>query len=320
MQTHHADTLRESVVSVLGAPPDPAPLQPEVLDIVAGDGFRREHIKYQVSPGDWSYAYLLIPNTLRAQTPAIYCHHRQSGGFKIGKSEIVGDEGDKEHAIGLELVKRGYVVFAPDAIGFGERRSPGSDGDGYDLAYNFHLFALRLLRGETLLRKVIWDVSRGIDYLETRSEVDSRFIGFVGYGYGGRMALWATAMEPRIKAAVAHCGVITYREHIKRGDWFQVEFVVPRLMQVADVHHILSLIAPRPFLLSTTDGDDQSADAIEIYQKTLPIYEKQGTANRMALYRYRGAQAFAPHMRTNAYNWLDSWLSLDTALPGRSQL
>ncbi len=115
-------------------------------------------------------------------------------------------------------------------------------------------------------------------------------------------------MEPRIRAAVAHNGVVTYREHMRRGEWFQAEFVVPRLMQVADVHHILSLVAPRPFLLSTTNGDSQSTDAMEIYQKTLPIYEKQGAANRVSIYRYKSGDGFEPHIRANAYNWLDSWL------------
>lgn len=308
MQPNYADTLRASVTAVLGAPPDPAPLEPQILDVAAEKGYRREHVKYQVSPGDSSYAYLLIPNQLRAAAPVIYCHHRHNNTFRLGKSEIVGLGGDKNHAIGVELVKRGYIVFAPDALGFGERRSPESDGDTFDLAYNFHQLALRLLRGETLLKKVLWDMSRGLDYLETRTEIDSRFIGFMGHGYGGKMAIWSMATDSRIRAAVAHCGVVTYRAHVKRGDWFQVEFVVPRLMQVADLHHILGLIAPRPCLISTTEDDPQSADADEIYRKTLPTYEKMGVGNRLSFYRYPGGDVLEPHMRYNAYNWLDSWL------------
>src|SRR5579859_5320092 len=174
MQAHHADTFRESVSAVLGAPPDPAPLMPQVLDVVACPGYRREHIKYQVSPGDWSYAYLLIPDNLRAPVPVVYAHHRHT--FKWGKGEIMGMGGDPDQAIGPELVSRGYAVFAPDAIGFGERRSAESDGDVYDQGYSFHQLALRLLRGETLLKKILWDVSKGIDYLETRTEVNSRFM------------------------------------------------------------------------------------------------------------------------------------------------
>ena len=171
-----------------------------------------------------------------------------------------------------------------------------------------HQLALRLLRGETLLKKVLWDISAGLDYVESRAEVDGRFIGFMGYGYGGKLAIWAAAMDKRIRAAVAHSGVVTYREQVKRGTWFPPEFVVPRLMQVADIDHITSMIAPRPILLSTVDDDPQSADAETIYQKTLLIYGRHGVSNRLTHYRYPAANRFAPYMRYNAYNWLDSWL------------
>ncbi len=308
MQVQHTDTFREAVLSVLGAPPDPAPLQPEIVEVVAQEGFRREKIKYQVSPNDWAYAYLLIPDALKTPVPAIYVHHRRGADWTLGKSEAAGLSGDPDYALALELVKRGYVAFAPDALGYEERRSPDSDGEKYDAAWNFNQLGVRLLRGETLLKKVVWDVSRGIDFLETRTEVDSRFIGFIGHGYGGKMALWAMALEPRIRAAVAHCGIVTYREHLRRGEWLQAEFIVPRLMQVADVHHILTMIAPRPFLLSTTEEDPQSSDAWEVYQKALPVYDSQGIANRLAFYRYPGKEMLKPNMRLNAYNWLDSWL------------
>jgi hypothetical protein len=327
MQIHQKDTFREAVTAVLGAPPDPAPLQPQVLDVVVENGYRREHIKYQSGLGDWSFAYLLIPLNLSAAAPTLYCHHRHSS-YKIGKAEIVGLEGEKNHALGVELVRRGYVVFAPDAVGYGERRSPTSDGDSYDAAFAQHQLNLRLLRGETLLKKLLWDLSCGIDYLETRSEVDSRFLGMIGHGYGGKMALWGAAMDGRIRAAVAHGGVLTYREQLRRGVWFQPEFVVPRLMQVADLNHILSLVAPRPFLLSIANPS-YLPDVTEVYEKARTVYEKQGAANRLSLYKYidiraeAGANGGTPEappvvnpnlevfdttMRRSVYNWLDSWL------------
>ncbi|MHB8625675.1 MAG: dienelactone hydrolase family protein [Aggregatilineales bacterium] len=308
MQAQFTDTFRASVLSVLGAPPDLAPLLPEVIEVVPGDGFRREKVKYQVSSGDWAFAYLLIPNKLSAATPTVYVHHRRAESLALGKSEAVGLDGDKNYALALELVQRGYVVFAPDALGFEDRRAPDSSGEDYDREYVFHQLALRLLRGETLLKKVLWDVSRGIDYLETRTEVDSRFLGFVGSGYGGQMALWAAALEPRIRAAVAHGGVLSYRQHFKRGEWLRPEFIVPRLMQVADVQHVLTLIAPRPFLLATTLDDPQSADVQELYEKALPVYTKYGATNRLALYCYMGNGPFSLAMRQSLYTWLDSWL------------
>jgi len=56
MQTHHADTLRESVVSVLGAPPDTAQLQLRWISVVPGAESRGGHVKGQVNHGEWSDA------------------------------------------------------------------------------------------------------------------------------------------------------------------------------------------------------------------------------------------------------------------------
>jgi pimeloyl-ACP methyl ester carboxylesterase len=313
MRTITPDQFRESLIVLLGAAPESAPLLPVVLDVQGCPGYRREHIKYQVSPGDWAFAYLLVPNELRSAAPVIYCHHDHNYNFKLGKTEIVTPDGDRDFAIGPELVGRGYIVFAPDAVGFGERRSPKSTGSQFDLEYNFQLLAAKLLRGDTLLRKVISDVSRGIDYLETRSEVDSRQIGFLGQGYGALMALWATALEPRIRAAVAHGGIVTLREQIKRGEWMQPEFVVPRLANLADLPDVLSLVAPRPFLLSA--AGPRSADAAEVYVRTRPVYQKQGAVNRFSLYRYRSGDDFEAMMRVRIYSWLDSWINLNSVLP-----
>jgi dienelactone hydrolase len=299
-----AEMLQQSLMSILGAPPDPAPLAPQVLGVLERDHYRREHIKYQVSPNQWGYAYLLIPKGVNLPCPAIICHH-SSGNFAAGKEEMVDET---RPSIGVELARLGYVVMAPDAFGYGERRSPNSAGAAYDAAYTLQYYTVLLLRGETMLRHLLWDISRAVDYLLTRPEVDGARLGFIGQSYGARMALWAAAFEPRLIATVAHGSLMSYRETVRQGSWFQIEFVVPRLMQVADLHHILSLVAPRPFLLSTVEGDAHSTDAAEIYQRALPAYQKLGVPQRLAHYSYPRGSGFEPAMRYKAYTWLNSWL------------
>lgn len=303
--SNYTETLRQAVTQVLGAPPDEAPLEAEILDVVEHDGYRREHVRYQVSLDDWGYAYLLLPPSNGKPLPLVYAHHRHNNNHQSGKSEFWKGLSDDP---GLELVQRGYAVFAPDAIGFGERRAPESSGEEYDREYNFHLLAQRLLRGETLLRKVIWDVSRGIDYALTRPELDPNRIAFMGHGYGGRMAIWAMALEPRIRVGVAHCGIANYRDTLRRGAWFQPEFVVPRLLQVADIHHIMTLIAPRPFLLSTTTADMNQYGTNEVYRRALPAYEHFGAAHRLSFYVFEEEDPTGREPRAKALDWLNSWL------------
>lgn len=303
-ETSLAEVLSQSILSVLGAPPDPAPLAPQVLGVLEHDHYRREHIKYQVSPNQWGYAYLLIPKGVSLPCPTIICHH-SSGNFAAGKEEMVDET---RPSIGVELARLGYVVMAPDAFGYGERRSPNSSGAAYDAAYTLQYHTILLLRGETMLRHLISDISRAVDYLLTRPEVDGARLGFIGQSYGARMALWAAAFEPRLIATVAHGSLMSYRETVRQGSWFQIEFVVPRLMQVADLHHVLSLVAPRPFLLSTIEGDAHSSDAAEIYQRALAAYQRLGVPQRLAHYSYPHGNGFEPAMRYKAYTWLNSWL------------
>lgn len=310
---YQIEAHRESLKSVLGAPPDNAPLNAQVVETEGFEDYRREKVRYQVAPGEWSYAYMLIPRPLRESCPSIFCHHRHNREWNLGKSEIVGLKGDPNEAIGLELVKRGYVVFAPDAIAFEERCPEDINHDDPLEPYmnNFNELARRLLRGETLLKKVIHDASRGIDYMLTRPEVDPKRIGFMGHGYGAKMAIWTAAFDERIFASVAHGSVGSMHQTLRSGQFIQIEFAVPRLLQVADYDRVLSLAAPRPFLISASDDDPDSADVAEVFSRARRAYARMGVENRISLYHYSADEDdvfFSMESRHRAYGWLDNWL------------
>jgi dienelactone hydrolase len=304
----HKDAYHEALKSVLGAPPDPAPLNPEVLEVDTLTTHRREKIRIQTHPGDWCYAYLLIPHHLPQPLPTIICHHRHNRDWSLGKSEVVGLRGDPEEAFGQELVERGYLVFAPDALCFEDRRPNQQAG----AENNFRELVIRLLRGETLLKKVIWDIQRGLDYLQMRPEVDQTRVGFMGHGYGAKMALWSMAFDERLSVAAAHGSLGSMKYALELGHVVQYEFSVPRLLQVADYDRILSLAAPRPFLLSATIQDPDSADVNMVFEKAYMTYARAGVANRLGFYHYQNATLDEPWMTIQArhrmYDWFDQWL------------
>ncbi len=310
---HQMQAHRDALRAVLGAPPDRASLNPRVLESVNVGYYRREKVTYQISPNEWGFAYLLIPNNLTAPAPAIFCHHRHNRDWRVGKSEIVGLAGKPSEAIGIELVERGYIVFAPDAVSFEERASPYTDYDNPLDPYmrNFSELAVRLLRGETLLKKIIWDASRGIDYLLERPEIDPNYLAIIGHGYGAKMAMWAMAFDDRLAAGVAHGIIGSMHAALQAGLPIQVEFAVPRLLQIADYDRILSLAAPRPFLLSASRTDPDSSDGELVYQKAKRTYQRMGADNRFSLYYYDSDPEellFPSHARHQAYDWLDNWL------------
>lgn len=48
------------------------------------------------------------------------------------------------------------------------------------------------------------DLSRSIDYLEARKDIDVQKLGYFGYSWGGEMGGIIPAVEPRLKVAVLH--------------------------------------------------------------------------------------------------------------------
>ncbi|MFH1763628.1 MAG: dienelactone hydrolase family protein [Gemmatimonadota bacterium] len=78
----------------------------------------------------------------------------------------------------------------------------------------------------------IQDVSRTLDYLETRPEVDSARVAFLGISWGGRMGVINAAVEPRFKAAILYSGGLASGRALPEVD--QINYVgrikIPVLM------------------------------------------------------------------------------------------
>jgi dienelactone hydrolase len=286
--------------AVIGKAPEPVPLDPVILDEEDCGTFTRYKVQYAAELNDRVPAYLFVPKG-NAKYPAIYCHHQHASQFELGKSEIAGLGGDPDQALGPELARRGFVVLAPDAIGFEERN--WSDRPGFA---QYHELTSRLVRGETLLAKVLHDISVGVDYLVQCEWVDVDRIGFLGHSYGGRMAIWAPAFDTRIRASVSNCGCVNYRESLDRGVGIQAEFCVPGILEVADIEDIIRFIAPRSIYISATANDKYSIGAQDI---ACAVSDAFPTSN-FDVKIWPGGHVFTQPMREQAYRFLDNQLTL----------
>ena len=151
---------------------------------------------------------------------------------------------------GLELVRRGYVVLAPDTITAGERVAEGWDPyetQPWDEAN----------RGWSAMGKMVWDHQRGIDVLQTLDVVRAGGVRAIGHSLGAYNAFFLAAFDERVTACVESCGYSTMaadtaREHWSRTTWF-VHFPALRpyvepggtLPTPWEFHEVLALLAPR---------------------------------------------------------------------------
>ncbi|MGB7069644.1 MAG: alpha/beta hydrolase family protein, partial [Pyrinomonadaceae bacterium] len=254
----------------LGVPPrSKVRLLPKIVDETSRDDHILRKLTYQTEAGELVPSYLLIPRNLKGRAPVVICPHQTT---QAGKKEPAGLAGNPQLQTALHLVKRGFVTFTYDALCFGER---------HDAASGHYGDAIPLYRKHprwSLMGKMIWDLQRAIDYLETLDFVDKNRIASIGHSHGGYTTLFAMAFDERIKAGASNCGFDAFRIDGNTFRWSKATALMPLLgfyvsnprinmdlyravpdSAVIDVpfemHELLALIAPRPLLLSTSDED-----------------------------------------------------------------
>jgi dienelactone hydrolase len=303
---------------VLGGPTDlkVPPPEVEVLGEEILDDHIRRHIRIRSEADDWIPAYLLLPehlskqDTTPARLPAMICLHQTQAG---GKREPAGLGNHPDLDLALQLVRRGFVCIAPDAIGFGERIRPG--GQPYDDSIAFY----KRHPGWSFMGKMIWDVSRVVDYLETLEAVDPLQIGCIGHSHGAYGTLFAAAFEPRISAAIASCGFTTFRSDPSPDRWSHLTALIPQIgLYLDDVagipfdwHHICALIAPRPLFVwyATQDAIFPNTENLDaLFRDVRTVYGLYGAADDLAWHAFDGPHRFPPEGREPAYRWLDERL------------
>ncbi len=129
--------------------------------------------------------------------PAVICLHGYRSLpeiiFGLNKSkEIEGINRSYENNFALELMRNGYIVFAPYIIN--DFHSPGKVRRDLDM--------LSIPLGHRLAGIELMKIIRSIDFLGEHNTVDPDRIGIYGISTGGNYALWSAAIDSRIKVTV----------------------------------------------------------------------------------------------------------------------
>ena len=260
--------------------------------------YTREKIVFQTRANLSATGYLLVPKDRPSKAAALVC----LPGHGRGVAEVVGiseagversssAEGAKPMAI--QAVEHGYVTFALEQLGFGERRDEASRSRG-PAAYSCQPAAgAALLMGQTMVGWRVWDVMRTIDYLSTRPEVDASRIGTLGVSGGGTTSLFAAAMDERIKIGVVSAYFNTFRDSILSISHCMCNYV-PRMVDCMEMYDLAGLVAPR--LLFVEAGSDDRIFPIDGHrravEKAQAIYDAFGVPERFGHEVWNGGHGF----------------------------
>jgi len=302
------DKLRQRISEFLGFSPPEAPVSFVTHNVVEEQGYRRTLIHYTSQEGDQIPAFLLLPDGDGPFT-AVLIHHQHHGQRHFGKSEICGLVGDSLQAFGPALARQGIVVLAPDSICFEDRRSnrTGTEADeAADLEQHFNAMCYRLLRGDTLIRKVLSDSACGISLLRSHPLVDPDRVGIMGHSYGGNTVLFHAALDERIRFACSSGSACTYQHKMAYQTGIEMAEVIPGFVRHYDIQDLVSCMAPRQVLLVSATDDVFSQDADKIVATARRAYTAMDMAENLEHYRYQGGHAITQERFEAIVNWLVS--------------
>lgn len=292
-------------------------LAPERDAIERCDGYTRHRITIAVEPGLRMPLYVLRPGEHSAAAPyrAVIATHGHGGG---GKESVAGRADNAliaaairqyHYDYGVQLVRAGFVVFCPDARGFGERREASMLVDNDILGSSCQAINnMAMPLGQTVTGMLVWDLMCLIDYITRCEDCTIERLACVGLSGGGLQALWLSALDERVRCAIVSGYFYGYKDallHMNRNCSCNY---VPGLWQLLDMGDLAALIAPRRLLIESGRRDHHNgACGLENVHEQLAItrqaYELLGVPDDLAHSVFEGEHRWDGK---DAVAWLES--------------
>ncbi len=294
-------TLHQQYLQMLGLQPLPerTPLNATITGRLDFPDFSVEKLHYQSRPGLYVTGNLYLPKAPGPHPAILYaCGH--SNMKRDGNKTAYQDHG-------IWFATHGYVCLVIDTLQLGEI---GAIHHGTYREQRWWWHSL----GYTSAGVECWNGMRGLDYLESRPEVDRERLGATGISGGGAATFWLAAADPRVKVAVpvsgmadlgyyvgedgvnGHCDcMFLYNQH--RWNWTD----------------IAALVAPRPLLFANSDKDPifpMSANE-RIINRLETLYAQFGASDKVDALVSIGGHAYRGDLRRGIFEWFNRHLKTD---------
>lgn len=209
-------------------------------------------------PGTVQRTLLLLPKTINDKLPAVvvpFYYPERAAGYHLDALEPTGEPGI---AMALHLVRRGYAAVTAETYHLTYRKLELKRED----FSRWRLSAKFLLHDHpewTGIGKLIADTRLLVDLLCFDPRVDSKRIGIAGHSLGGKMALYAGCLDPRIKAILGSDFGIEW----DRSNWSEPWYWGEKLnkLKAVDMDHagLLRIGGLKPFVLIAGLYDNEDA-------------------------------------------------------------
>ena len=277
-------SLRAGFAKSIGYPPPGKPDKESPTFKFLGEDSIGVYYRLSISvlPGVHAEGLYITPKGVKGKAPLIIAMHGGGGSPEVATFHGGGNYNDMVRG----GVKRGYAVFAPQHLFHAE---------GYADDIRNQIDARMRLVGTSLTAVEIVKITRSLDVLLKRAEVDPNRVAMVGLSYGGYYTLVTPALEPRIKVAVSSCYF-----GVQEGRYEQSEMGIPSDFRFDDRFtlyrdpQLVALICPRA--LEIQAGSTDNASHREMGKRLAPesaeFYKRLGLGDMFRFVVFTGGHEF----------------------------
>lgn len=293
----YTEKMRARFIKEMGGIPydSSLPLHAKTVNVIEEEALTIESILFESRPGIYVTASLYIPKKRKNPCGAVLfqCGHADEGRLYTQYQRVA-------RIIALS----GIIVLVQDPTGQGERYTNYEPSVGALVASSEHQYRGNQcnLVGDSLMRYFIGDAMRGIDYLESRPEVDKNNIGLTGSSGGGTLTTYMMVCEKRAKAAAPGTFVMNRKSFLYAGSAQDAEQIWPSATEYGfDHNELLMCFAPKPLLILAVDSDAFPIEGTrEVYSDCKRFWDMYGAKDALRLYTDHSVHAYTDMLARQA--------------------
>jgi dienelactone hydrolase len=301
----HYKYLKTKFIEQIGGLPERTALNPVITGSIKRTGYRVEKIIFESRPKHFVTAALFLPDSPKYKPPypgvLIPCGHSENAKAH-----------DEYQSMGALCALNGMAALVFDPIDQGERIQMLDESGNVKLwgTRSHNLSGIQaILLGKNIAQNEIWDGMRSLDYLISRSEVNSQLVGITGNSGGGTQTSYLFMLDERLKVAAPSCYLHNLNSQTKYSMGDAEQNIFGQLKFGLDHPDYIMSRAPAPAMILAATNDFFRIDAVwETFRYLKRYYTTLGYAERINILENNAGHNYNKTQRESAVRWLSRWL------------
>ncbi|MBO7725593.1 MAG: hypothetical protein J6S40_03905 [Thermoguttaceae bacterium] len=299
---------REFFYEQLGEMWGRTPLNAQVTGVIDRPEYRAEKIVLETLPHFYATGTLFLPRPEKFAPP-------YPGVLVVCGHSFEGKASNSYQGLCVLGAMNGLAMYIQDPVDQGERLQH-FDAEGNPKASTTESHSLAgigsILLGRNTATYEVWDMIRGLDFLQSRPDVISDRLGVAGNSGGGTQSSYLMALDDRVLCAAPSCylcslyGAQTHKSTPQDAE----QNIFGQLGFGMDHADYIIMRAPKPTLLNTKTGDFFNIDDTwASFRDALRIYSRQEHSEALSIVEIEGDHGYCPELLDASISWMLRWLA-----------